>query len=162
MRLAVRWLFNILPEFTHTDVLLFRIFPYCRSGCADGEWWPVRSMFQIFQVIKASHSLLLQDLNELKCWTSSENRVRPWGASEGPCIARQSCFQCVFLFLVNIDMSITIFILFQKRSKSLKFPMNFIPQKMLVLRKIEVLKYGSFSHHFMTYHSEYGHHALPG
>lgn len=39
--------------------------------------------------------------------------------------------------------------------------MKFIPPQMLVLRKIEVLKYESFLHHFMAYNPENGHHALP-
>lgn len=39
--------------------------------------------------------------------------------------------------------------------------MKFIPLKMLGLKKIEVLKCGSFLHDFVAYNSEYGHHALP-
>lgn len=39
--------------------------------------------------------------------------------------------------------------------------MKFIPLKMLGLKKIEVLKCGSFLHDFVAYNSEYEHHALP-
>lgn len=117
MRLAVRSVFNIKPEFTDTDVLLFRIFSSCCSAWADGEWWSIRYTSQIFQAIKALPPSLLQDLNEFECWVLSKNWIRSWRASNGIYISRQSCFQFVFLVIVYVEMSITLFILFQKKKK---------------------------------------------